>query len=95
MNEAVARRCSVKKVILEIFANFIGNICARVSLLIKLQASTYNFIKKETLAQVFSCNFCETFKNIFFTEHLRTTVSECFKLVDQSNKIQEEGRLAC
>ena len=23
------------------------------------------FIKKETLTQVFSCEFCETFKNIF------------------------------
>ena len=34
-----------------------------------------NFIKKETLAQVFSCEFCEFSKNIFFTEHLWTTVS--------------------
>ena len=32
-----------------------------------------NFIKKETLGQVFSCEFCESFKNIFFTERLRTT----------------------
>ena len=32
-----------------------------------------NFIKKETLAQVFSCEFCEISKNNFFTEHLRTT----------------------
>ena len=30
-----------------------------------------NFIKKETLVQLFSCEFCEVFKNIFFTEHLR------------------------
>ena len=29
-----------------------------------------NFIKKETLAQVVSCEFCEISKNIFFTEHL-------------------------
>ena len=35
-----------------------------------------NFIKKETLAQVFSCEFCEISKNTFFTEHLRTTTSE-------------------
>ena len=35
-----------------------------------------NFIKKETLAQVFSCEFCEIFKNTFFTEHLWTTASE-------------------
>ena len=25
-----------------------------------------NFIKKETVAQVFSCEFCEIFKNTFF-----------------------------
>ena len=35
-----------------------------------------NFIKKETLAQVFSCKFCEISKNTFFTEHLRATTSE-------------------
>ena len=34
-----------------------------------------NFIKKETLAQVFSCKFCEISKNTFFTEHLWTTAS--------------------
>ena len=34
-----------------------------------------NFIKKETLAQVFSCEFFEISKNIFFTEHLWTTAS--------------------
>ena len=35
-----------------------------------------NFIKKETLAQVFSCKFCEIFKNTFLTEHLQLTASE-------------------
>ena len=29
----------------------------------------YNFIKKETLAQVFFCEFGQIFKNPFFTEH--------------------------
>ena len=29
-----------------------------------------SFIKKETLAQAFSYDFCEIFKNIFFIEHL-------------------------
>ena len=37
-----------------------------------------NFIKEETLTQVFSCEFCEISKNTFFTEHLRTTASEDF-----------------
>ena len=32
-----------------------------------------NFIKKETLAQVISCELLKKFKKTFFTEHLRTT----------------------
>ena len=34
-----------------------------------------NFIKKDTLAQVFSCEFCEISKNTFFVEHLWATAS--------------------
>ena len=45
-------------VFLEISQNSQENTCARVSFLIKLQ--------KETLAQVFSCEFCEISKNTFF-----------------------------
>ena len=52
------------------------NTCARVSFLIKLQVSVCNFIKKETLAQVFSCEVCKNFKNTFFTEQLWTTASK-------------------
>ena len=39
-------------------------------------AKTCNFIKKETPAQVFVCEFWEIFKNTFFKEHLRRTASE-------------------
>ena len=35
-----------------------------------MAVSRSNFIKKETLAQVFSCEFCEISKNIFLIEHL-------------------------
>ena len=35
-----------------------------------------NVIKKETLAQVFSCEFGEIFKNTFFKEHLRLLLME-------------------
>ena len=35
-----------------------------------------NFIKKETLAQVFSSEFHKISKNTFFTEHLLATASE-------------------
>ena len=39
------------------------------------ESEACNFIKKETLVQMFTCEFCETFKNTFFTEHLWTTAS--------------------
>ena len=38
--------------------------------------SPSNFIKKETLVQVFSCEFGEISKNTFFTEHPWATASE-------------------
>ena len=66
ITEAVTQRCSVKKASLEILQNSQENTCVRVSFLIKLQASVCNFIKKETLAQVFFCEFCEISKNTFF-----------------------------
>ena len=40
-----------------------------------MQAEVCNFIKKETLGQVFSCEFCEISKNTFFKEHLRAIAS--------------------
>ena len=49
-----------KKVFLEISKNLQENTCVIVSFLIKLQAEeACNIIKKETLAPVFSCEFCE------------------------------------
>ena len=41
----------------------------------KTQICKPKAVKKEALAQVFSCEFSEISKNIFFTEHLRTTAS--------------------
>ena len=38
-------------------------------------SQAYNFIKKETLVQVFSCEFCEISKNTAFTEQVRMTAS--------------------
>ena len=63
--ESILQRCSVKKVFLEILQNSQQNTCARVSFLITLQAEVCNFIKKETLAQVFSCEFCKISKTTF------------------------------
>ena len=73
--EAATGSVLSKKVFLKISQNSQENTCARVSFLIKLQASACNFITKETLAQVFSCEFCEFSKSTYFEEHLLTAAS--------------------
>ena len=40
-----------------------------------LRPRACNFVEKETLAQVFSCELCEISKNNFFTEHVWATAS--------------------
>ena len=57
-SEAATTGVLRKKVFLEISEIWQENTCAS------------NFIKKETLKQVFSCEFCEISKNNFFTEYL-------------------------
>ena len=42
-----------------------------------------NFIEKETLAQVFSCEFYEISKNMFSAEHVWATVSQTGLSFDQ------------
>ena len=81
------RRCSIKKALLKDFAVFTGKhlYLFNKDTLQRVDAATCrvesrslacNFIKKETLAQVFSCEFCEISKNNFFIEHLWTAASE-------------------
>ena len=59
--EAVARTCSIKKVFLEISQNSQENTCARVSFLIKLQAT---FFYRTPL--VAASNSIMRFKKTFF-----------------------------
>ena len=71
-------RCSVKKGVLINFVKFTGkHLCQRLFFK-KVAGLGLNFIKKETLAQVFSCEFCEISMNTFFTEHIPTTASVTF-----------------
>ena len=63
--EAVARRGSVKK-----YSSKFGKIHRKTlvresTFLIKLDALACNFIKKETLAQLFYCEFSEISENAF------------------------------
>ena len=61
--EAVVLRCSVKKLFSEILLNLQENTFARVSF---LQTYACNFIKIESLAQIFSCKYCEHLSNNTF-----------------------------
>ena len=45
-------------------------------------------IKKETLAHVFSCKFCEISKNLFFTEHPWATASGSNRSTTRLTKIE-------
>ena len=62
ISKPASRGYSVKNVFLEVLQNSQEN---RVSFLKKLQVQVCNFIKKETLALVFSCEFFEISKNTF------------------------------
>ena len=71
---------------LEISQSSQENSCARVSFLIKVLAWGHNFFKKETLAQLLSCEFCEISRNNPFTEHLRATASG---LIPEAHNLEE------
>ena len=65
------RKCSVKIGVLKNFAKFTGkHLCQRFFF---NKVAACNFIKKDSQAQAFSCEFWETSKNTFFTQHLQTT----------------------
>ena len=68
--EAVTQKCSVRKGVLGNFAKFTGKHLRQSLFFNKLVGAASNFIKKETLAQVFSSETYEISKNIFFKEQL-------------------------
>ena len=70
--EAVAQRCSVKKVFLLISQNSQENTCARVSFLIKLQTRGLQLYQKKRIwHSCFPVNFAKFLKTPFLREHLR------------------------
>ena len=77
-----------KKGVLKNFAKFTGkHLCQNLFSNKFTGLKACNFIKKETLAQVFPCEFCEIYKNTCVTEHLRWRIfcrifrEECFWLL--------------
>ena len=73
MNRSSHRRYFVKTGGLKNYAKFTRkHLCWS---LVFRKVAGLRLAKKETPTQVFSCEFCEIFKNTFFTEHLWTTAS--------------------
>ena len=64
------RRCSMEKDVLRNFTKFTEkNLCQ------SLTFRPATFLRKKTVAQVFSCEFCKISKGIFF---YRTRLDDCF-----------------
>ena len=69
--EAATQSCSIKEWFLPNFTKFTEkHLCQGLFFIIKLQDEACNFVIKESLAQVFSYEFCKISKNTFFTEPL-------------------------
>ena len=77
LSEAVAQRCSINKVFLEILQNLQENTCASASFLIKLQAEACNFVKNRLWHRCFLVNFAKFLRTPFLTEHLRWLLLNC------------------
>ena len=71
------QRCSIKIGALKNFAKF---------------ASPATLLKKEPLAQVFSSESCEIFKNTFFTKHFQTIASNDGNIFFQDLELDIFGR---
>ena len=81
------QRYFVRKGALRNFAKFTGKHFCQ-SLFFNKVAVFCNFIKKETLAQVFSCEFCEISKDTSFTELLWATASRVCNNISMKNVIK-------
>ena len=75
-----------KKGVLRNFAKFTGKHLYQSLFVNKVAGLTCNFIKKESLAQVFSCEFCKIFKNTFFyrTPQVAASIIIVFKKMRDS-----------
>ena len=58
-----------KKGVLRNFASFTGRHLCQSLFFNKVAGGACNFVKKETLAQMFSCEFCEISKYTFFLQN--------------------------
>ena len=69
-----------KKVFLKISQNSQENICTRASFLLKMQANRCHLINKETLAQIFSCEYFAIFSRTPFLQNTSGLLLLCNNL---------------
>ena len=53
-----------------------------------LRPETCDFIKKETLAQLLSCEFCEISKKTFFTEHHWSLLLKIYQILHRISAVE-------
>ena len=79
---SIHRRCSVRKGVLRNFTNFTGkHLCQSLFFNEVATLRSAILLKKETLAQVFSCEFCEIPKNTLFYRTPLVVASEWYEIV--------------
>ena len=68
--------------------------CVILSGWVKHEPRACNVIKKEVLVQMFSCEFCEIFKNTFLIENLQATASgNCNHKIETSVPIDSDYKI--
>ena len=88
-------RAGLKKVALNNVAKFTGPICAGVSFSINCKLEVYSFIRRETLANVSSREFCKIFFEYLYVEYLRNvTVVYCSTNIKQEKSLHVDDLLA-
>ena len=73
------------KRVLKYFAKFTEkHLCQSLFFFNKIQVDDCNFIKREALIEVFSCQYCKSFKNIYFKNICLSGCfwSGCFRRID-------------
>ena len=80
-------RAGLKKVALNNVAKFTGPICAGVSFSIKCKLEVYSFIRRETLANVSSREFCKIFLSTFMWNICETLLLYIARLISNRKKV--------
>ena len=80
-------RAGLEKVALNNVAKFTGPICAGVSFSINCKLEVYSFIRRETLANVSSREFCKIFLSTFMWNICETLLLYIARLISNRKKV--------